>query len=297
MSRRPIFERVVVVDWSANSTPKSGRDSIWIAAFDVDHPHGTTTNPATRAEAVETIERLVAERRSLLAVDFSLGYPRGMAEQLGLTGQPWEAMWSLLDTLVIDGADNANNRFVVAAELNTRLDECSGPFWGCPHTRPVDGLTPTKTSSAPLPEWRHVEQSLRDRGLRPFSSWQLLGAGAVGSQSILGIAALARLRRRLRDAAGIDVEVWPFANGLEAPDADGSSCVVAEVWPSMVELPADDRVRDEAQVATVGEHLWRADRAGTLRSLFTPDVPDVQRRAVVDEEGWVLDIGAVITPG
>jgi hypothetical protein len=292
---RPLFDRVVVVDWSASSTPTSGRDSVWIASFDAE-ADGVTANPATRHTAIQMIEQLASDGRVLLAVDFSLGYPRGTAGLLGLDGHPWSAMWEMLSEMVIDEVDNTNNRFEVAASLNARLAECPGPFWGRPATRPVDGLTTTKVSPTPLPEWRRIEQSLRDRGLRPFSSWQLLGAGAVGSQSILGIAALARLRRRLVELRGVDVEVWPFTSGLEAPRFDGGGCAIAEVWPSMLDIPVDDRVRDEAQVATVGAHLWRANVDGTLAPIFTPDVPVEHLNQVLDEEGWVLDVSA-IAPG
>ena len=44
--------------------------------------------------------------------------------------------------------------------------------------------------------FRAAEEVLRSQGRRPFSSWQLFGAGAVGSQSLLGIPMLDRLRRR-----------------------------------------------------------------------------------------------------
>ena len=52
-----MFDRFVVVDWSANSTPKRGRDSIWIAVLD---GHGVSvSNPSTRAAAEESLAELV----------------------------------------------------------------------------------------------------------------------------------------------------------------------------------------------------------------------------------------------
>lgn len=286
-----MFDRIVVVDWSAHSSPKRGKDSIWIAHFDNDDPNGRSANVATRRAAVDRIEDLVSSGRTLLAVDFSLGYPRGTSAALGLDGSAWQSMWSLLDELVVDDSKNVNNRFDVAAELNRRSGALPGPFWGRPHTQQIDGLTSTKVPCHPLPEWRHVEQSLRDGGLRPFSSWQLLGAGAVGSQSMLGIAALARLRRRLTELHGVNVDVWPFTTGMTTPTIASDACVIVEIWPSMVEVVDAGRVHDEAQVLTIGAHLRAGDTNGALASWFAPELPDEQRHVVAGEEGWVLGAG------
>ena len=136
--------------------------------------------------------------RTLLGVDFSLGYPAGTAEALGLSGTPWRAVWTLLSALVVDADDNANNRFEVAADLNRRIGGGPGPFWGCPPSRRSPTLTTTKTRPDPLAEWRIVEAELRRGGHRPFSGWQLLGVGSVGSQSLVGIPRLAALERSLR---------------------------------------------------------------------------------------------------
>lgn len=291
-----MFDRVIVVDWSANAAPKRGKDSIWIARFDNDVPDGQAVNVATRHQALDHLETMMREQPTLLAVDFSLGYPRGTAATFGLSGSPWEAMWNLLDEEIVDEASNANNRFEVAAEFNRRASDVEGPFWGCPHTQPIDGLTSKKVSCDPLPQWRHTERFLMERGLRPFSAWQLLGAGAVGSQSLLGIAAMARLRRRLVDNHRLQVDVWPFTTGLEAPTTHRDARVIVEIWPSMVPIVDGGLVRDEAQVLTVGSHLRQADHDGRLAQWFAPDAPDDRRRAIVEEEGWVLGAGSDLVP-
>ncbi len=110
-----MFDRVVVVDWSASSRPVRGRDSIWIATADAGSGDIRTTNPATRSDACGELDELCRRPgTTLLGVDFSLGYPAGTARALRLNGTPWRAMWSLLAELVIDADDNANNRFEVA---------------------------------------------------------------------------------------------------------------------------------------------------------------------------------------
>lgn len=279
-----MFDRVVVVDWSASARPKRGRDSVWIAVTRRGDDDVVTSNPSTRTAACDEIEMLCRRPgRTLLGVDFSLGYPGGTAAALGLSGSPWRSMWDLLTELVVDRDDNANNRFEVAAELNARIGGGPGPFWGCPPSRRTPTLTSTKVRPDPLAEWRHVEAVLRRRGDRPFSAWQLLGTGSVGSQSLVGIARLARLERSLV-AAGHSVDVWPFTGGSGAESQPGADVVIAEVWPSMDPLePLAGRVRDEAQV------IGTARRLAAGVTFVLPAPPGASARSqVLSEEGWVL---------
>ena len=282
-----LFERIVVVDWSARSTPTTGADSVWIAVADSGGIE--LSNPSTRRAALTEITAATNSGRStLIGVDFSLGFPRGATEALGLVGRPWRAMWELLGSEISDDDRNRNNRFAVASGLNAKVvNDAPGPFWGCPPAQRTDHLTSTKPARlrAWPPEWRYVEARLRDEGLRPFSAWQLLGAGAVGSQSLVGIAALERLRWNL----GERLCVWPFDTGLVVPtDTD---VVVAEVWPSRwpVIIPPG-MVKDAAQVQATAQRLVDMDAAGTLGALFVPAVETSQLDDILDEEGWVLGV-------
>ncbi len=285
-----MFDRVVVVDWSANSTPKLGRDSIWIAVNDGDCDI-ETTNLSTRATAIDHLVGLLESDRSattLIGVDFSLGYPAGTAAGLGLVGVGWSAMWQLLADRISDDDRNANNRFAVADELNQRFTGGSAPFWGCPPSARSTRLTSTKpAASASVNEYRAVEEILRARGLRPFSSWQLLGAGAVGSQSLLGIARLQGLRQHVGDR----LQVWPFTTGLRMPVLRDGAVVVAEVWPSMLPVvDVDAVVRDLVHVRTTARWLAQADSSGELSAWFSPRVPPDVAQAVAAEEGWILGV-------
>ncbi len=282
-----MFDRIITVDWSANSTPKTGKDSIWIADLEVKSSAIRSRNISTRTSAVDLLADVSSgSGRVLVGVDFSLGYPEGTAQALQLTGVPWAAMWELLSASIDDDDRNANNRFEVASSLNERMSPGPGPFWGCHPSRATDFLTTTKVPSEPLGEWRTIEAQLRRQGRRPFSSWQLLGAGAVGSQSLLGIAALSRLAERLR-RGGRSVDVWPFTSGLDVPSAD---VVVVEIWPTLIgldEVPSgqpERRVRDERQVVAAVRHLAAIDQGAA----FTPDVPGAARSAVIAEEGWLF---------
>lgn len=287
------FDRFVVADWSAASTPTRGRDSIWIAAVADDGDRLRVVNPPTRPEALEELECLLADGgRTLVGVDFSLGYPAGTAAALGLGGVPWLATWELLTATIVDGPRNANNRFPVASDLNRRIARSAGrahgPFWGCPPSQSTSWLPARKPAAPALPEWRHAELALRARGRRPFSCWQLLGVGAVGSQSLVGIPAMSRLRERLT-AADVVVEIWPFTTGLVAPTVAPGGVVIAEVWPSMHVGPAPDgAIRDEHQVVGTAAALAARQREGSLASLFAPDVDPAVADVVVAEEGWTL---------
>lgn len=197
-------------------------------------------------------------------------------------------MWELLGSEISDDDRNRNNRFTVASGLNAKVAaDAAGPFWGCPPAQRTDQLRSTKPVRAPAwpPEWRHVEARLRDEGLRPFSAWQLLGAGAVGSQSLVGIAALERLRWDL----GERMCVWPFDTGLAEPT--DTNVVVAEVWPSRwpVTVPSGV-VKDAAQVQATAQRLVDIDAEGRLGSVFAPEVDSSQLDDVLDEEGWVLGV-------
>ncbi|MGA9275979.1 MAG: hypothetical protein WBV89_03435, partial [Ilumatobacter sp.] len=81
-----MFDRIVVIDWSASSRPVLGRDSIWIGVAVPGAGEVVTSNPPTRAAASRELEELCRRPgRTLLGADFSLGYPSGTAAALGLT--------------------------------------------------------------------------------------------------------------------------------------------------------------------------------------------------------------------
>ena len=85
MARAMSFDRIVVVDWSAHSTPKVGADSIWLAVD--DRRSLVVENPATRADASHRLTSIVeaaVDSTTLIGVDFSLGYPIGTAQSARL---------------------------------------------------------------------------------------------------------------------------------------------------------------------------------------------------------------------
>lgn len=281
-----LFDRYVVVDWSAAARPTTGTDSIWIAVLD-DRAGARIrlSNPSTRRRAEQELATLGGpSRRTLVTFDASLGYPVGTSAWFGLAGdRPWWAMWSHLAAHLSDAETNVNDRFAVAAALNRRRPGTDAPFWGCPAATPLDGLRARRPASSPVPELRLVEARLRAAGRRPASVWQLLGAGSVGSQTLTLLPVLHRLV-----GAG-SVEVWPFTTGAAAPSAGRGTVVVAETWPTAFDPDLSSHtVRDAAQVLGVVRRLRDADRTGELAGWFVPTLDRAQTRAVESEEGWAL---------
>jgi hypothetical protein len=293
-----LFNAYVIVDWSAASKRTTGSDSIWIGVLKRDVRFRfsfESHNPATRKEAETLIGAILDDRakhreRTLLGVDFALGFPRGLATGLALPGnEPWRAVWTQIDRMVTDKADNTNNRFGVASEINRRLTGGPFPFWGCPPRDTLTTLQPKKLrphGPGDIPEFRHAELAAKGAS----SVWKLYYNGSVGGQTILGIPVV----RRLKQARGDRMKVWPFETGWKAlteQDLAGVEVVAAEVYPSLVKAaPLPGEARDLTQVRGLAEHLAKLDEAGKLGALFAPDKatpPDV----VIDaqhEEGWIL---------
>jgi hypothetical protein len=270
MSR--LFDAYIAVDWSASSTPKRGKDSIWVCE------HGAAPeNPSTRHDATERVRELLQElvtarRRVLVGFDFPYGYPRGFADLVAPGGRPaWRRVWAALVGRIRDDRLNVNNRFEVAAELNIG----GGPFWGCPAGHARQDLTVKRAISFPhlcLEEFRATERAVR--GVQ--SAWKLSGAGSVGSQALLGIPRVASLRDD-RSLAPVSA-VWPFE------PTSAAQVVHVEIWPGLVE-PTDHPVRDAGQVEALVAHWARLDVAGTLAPLF-------RAPSSAAEEGWILGVGA-----
>ena len=302
------FDAWMFVDWSANSTPKTGRDSIWIA--EAVRVGARTTlhapiNPPTRTEASEVIaQRLAshveARRRVLVGCDFAYGYPRGFAAALGLRGSdaPWRRTWRTLASRIADAPNNANNRWQVAIELNRRLGGPAGPFWACPaasatrHLCIGKGRFPHVTRAGEsLAEYRIVDLRLRGSKRAVQSVWKLYTTGSVGSQSLLGIPRLHALTRDARLAPWS--RVWPFETGFtEAITPEiGPFVVHAEVWPRIIPDEGDPAVvLDARQVSALARHFADLDVHGKLAPLFArpPGLTDADVDVICREECWVL---------
>lgn len=290
-----IFDRYIIVDWSASNRPRVGKDSVWVCVLSADGQI-STENPPTRGKAEtivrDALRRCVADgERVLVGFDFPYGYPAGLAAALGLTGPPWLALWQYLAARVQDDPDtNASNRFHVAAGINACLEHPA--FWGRPPSQPFDDLSTRRdrvvyqfgAAEARLAEWREVEAVLRARGHRPHSTWKLFGNGSVGSQALTGIPVVARLRHD--PAVGDASAVWPFEVTVPELRTGHGAVIHAEIWPSLIDVPAvTGHVRDQTQVMCLARDLRHRDRTDRLAGLFAA----ASTRAC-SEEGWILGV-------
>lgn len=291
-----LFDAYVMVDWSAASKPATGADSIWIGVTKRDvrfRPVYAAHNPATRAEAERLLNSILDDlsrrsERALIGVDFPLGFPAGSAAALRLKGDPpWQALHAFLAREIRDRADNANNRFQVAAMMNRLISNGPFPFWGCPPRDALTTLQPKKTRAhgeGEVAEFRAAE--IVAKGTSPV--WKLYTAGNVGSQALMGIPLVARLRGKRSG-----VKLWPFETGwkpLGGEDVSGVSAVICEIYPSMFAAkPQGGEPKDAAQVRAACEHFAALDEANKLAAAFGPQKGVQADAAIVErEEGWIL---------
>jgi len=298
-----LFNAYVMVDWSAASAPKQGKDSIWIGVIKRDIRFRNAFeahNPPTREAAMKTLADTLADlkRRNekvLIGFDFSLGFPAGTGAALQLKDPSWRGLWSFLASNVVDKPTNQNNRFQVASKMNRLMTDEARPFWGCPASEAQRWLSPTK----PTGDAQDLPAQLRaadiatggiGKGAGAKPVWQIFGNGTVGSQALVGIPRV----KKLADTLGETAKVWPFETGwrtLTAEDVAPLAAVIAEVYPALVEVkPEPGEVPDRAQVRALCEHFAKLDETGKLGAAFAPKTgASLETAAQVEgEEGWIL---------
>lgn len=300
----PLFDAYIMVDWSAAARPVTGPNSIWINALerqDRTRSKSETFNPSTRLHArhllLEIAKDLIERsKRVLIGFDFAMGYPAGTAAALDLdieSTPPWRATHDYLAARIVEANDNSNNRFALAAQMNESMTGTAHPFWGAPSSKTSPMLAPRKGDFSPagsLSEHRLAEGWIKSQfAAHPKSVWQLLGAGAVGSQSLLGIATVSYLRAHLPGTA-----LWPFETGfaeMTTKSLEAAPCILAEIYPSTLSItPKTGEVLDQAQVMALSKHFESLDSAGILGGAFNlPDsISSREIHKIIGEEGWIL---------
>ena len=296
------FDYFIAIDWSSRAKPsplKPTKDAIWIGEGAAD---GRVSSRyfRTREAAVVYVEKklirlIKRNQRVLVGWDFSFGYPQGLGAALKIKKKrPWKQIWKLLDRLIVDEADNYNNRFTVGAELNRRISLGSGPFWGVPAGQSGiflgskrDFNYPVVNKHAVLKERRMVEE--RVPKMQP--GWKLAYAGSVGSQALLGIPRLFRLSFK-HDQLRSNSFVWPFETKFTKWMPAGACVVHAEIYPSMIPLKGKPKLPDRAQVRAYVGWLQQEQASGALADALAgpPDLSKKERKRVLRHEGWVLGI-------
>lgn len=232
---------------------RPSRDAIWWQATWLAEPRYCRTQAEAEAQISEVLAS--APGPVLAGFDFCFALPAWAMHRLG----GWRQLWQLL--LERTGASPTETAMGLNRHLGGGTD---GPFWGF-------GELPRKPRPYLWTEFRECELRLKRLGLHPKPVFQLRGAGAVGAQTLTGIATLERLRRRL------GARVWPF----EA--VHGARVVLAEVWPAVVgHPPASEAIPDRWQVMALAEAMRGA-------ALDSPP-------AIATTEGWIAAPGADCAP-
>jgi hypothetical protein len=183
----------IAVDWSGARAGE--RAKIWLAEAQAGELLRLESGRSRAELAAHVITRAGELARDgtplLVGFDFSFSLPAWFLRELGLASA--RELWEL-----------------VAREGETWLARCEPPFWGRAGRR------------RPAPDARHspyraTESSLLPiGGIQPKSSFQIGGAGAVGTSALRGMPFLLELAR-----AGF--AIWPF-------DPPGAR-VAVEIWP------------------------------------------------------------------
>ena len=181
--------RFIAVDWSGAAV--GAQRKIWLA----EARSGELLRVESGRDREQLGEHLVAEAvrdpALVVGLDFAFSLPAWFLRERGLRGAP--ALWTL-----------------AAHEGERWLAECAAPFWGRPGRRRGEAPEHFRTTEREVPIIG---------GIVPKSTFQIGGAGAVGTGSVRGMPLLRRLR-----AAGFSV--WPF----DAPALP----LVVEIYPRLL---------------------------------------------------------------
>jgi hypothetical protein len=221
--------RTLAIDWSGRRA--GARRAIWLA----EARDGTIERlecGRTRDEVAQHVIALADEDPALaVGFDFSFSLPAWFLDERGL--QSAGALW---DEAIRSG--------------ETWLSECAPPFWGRAGVMRPDLPAHFRQTEADLPSIG---------GIRAKSTFQVGGAGSVGTGSIRGFPVLARLR-----AAGF--RIWPFHDEPGLP-------VAVEIYPRMFTGPVV-KSRADARRGFIDEHAPELDDRFRTSAIGSEDAFD-----------------------
>ena len=164
--------------------------------------------------------------------------------------------------------------------------------------RPPAPDPPGSSSGGPKPRSRAVG------GIRPKSTFQIGGAGSVGTGSVRGFPALARLRAGgfaiwpfdAADAPPVAVEIYPRALSgavVKSRPRGADVHISTSAYPGLAPHHRDAAVGSEDAFDAAVSALVMSRHETELRSLPRCDDPEVRR------EGWVWepDVSRRLRPG
>jgi hypothetical protein len=226
---------VVAIDWSGRR--RGERRHLWLAEAHA----GTLLRleaGRTRAQVVdELVARIDDDPGIVVGFDFSFSLPVWFLDE-----QAHASARSLWDAATRDG--------------ETWLRECRPPLWGRPGRPRPELVAHVRLTEA------HVAAV---GGIRPKSTFQIGGAGSVGTGSVRGWPALARLQ----DAG---YAIWPF-------DAPTTGPLAVEIWPRTFTGPVV-KSNAAARATHVDEFLPDLSREHRSAAIASEDALDAAASAI-----------------
>ena len=184
------IDRVFAVDWSGDQ--RTARRKIWLCEV-VSGTVRRLENGRSRSEVTNhLLQEASTDPHFVVGLDFAFSFPAAFLRKRA--HKRVETVW--------EEAELLGERW---------LAHCPNPpFWGKPGKKmPLLGDLLQRTTELAVAE---------ESGLRPFSVFQIGGAGAVGVGSIRGMPELTRLR-----AGGFSI--WPFH--------EPAFPLAVEIWPRL----------------------------------------------------------------
>ena len=232
----------VAVDWSGDANDRGAK--LWLAHC-VEGELVELSGGWSRKTAIEHVIALASRYpKTVVGLDFSFGFPAWFVERRG-----WDSPLSMwLD---------------VGANGEEWLSDCRVPFWGRPGCR-----------RGSEEQFRRTERDVARRwSVRPSSTFQIGGAGSVGTGSLRGMAHLATLV----EAGGT---IWPFTG--QVPSEHGP--VIVELYPRLLTGP----------VAKSNAHA-RRQLVDVLRARLSPSrgSDDLLTLAAANEDAFDAAVSAL----
>lgn len=283
----PLFTHALAVDWSANNKPNRGQNSIWVAEAGQQAVNIFTRHACLNYLKARILRALETDERLIIGLDFAFGYPAGISKII--TGQAdWQTLWSYIAAQITDTPKNESNRFEVGGHLNACIGLGDGPFWGHPWQHKNRYAQLDMYAPKDLPPSFQDKRIVETRMPKAQSTFKLSGIGSVGSQTLLGIAALHRLISNKE--IGPHIAVWPFETHLSGNFS--KPITLAEIYPSAHNVDYSlHKTPDAAQVMSVARDLSQWNRTGALEDKLSAfGLSDCQRALVIKEEGWILGV-------
>lgn len=309
MTAEMLFDKYIAVDWSARSVPSAAKlshDAIWVGEKDKNGLQKESYF-RTRFECIEYLLSLLSSaiannERIIIGYDLDFGFPAGFIDALDLRGKfpKWRLLWNKLSELIIDNPDNSNNRFEVAAYLNSLVSDSSnyGPLWGCPVNTNLEHLSPKSPEYPYHTRTGHILRKFRWAEMRESKAqpvWKLIGSASVGGQTLVGIPAIHKLR--FHPFLEKYSQIWPFETGFMAPTTSDQPLILhIEIWPGIFSGTLDSSIiKDQAQVRATVNWLHKNDMEnGLLSSLGTPEgLSHKEQIDCITEEGWIIGMGTM----